>query len=50
MVNFYNGFVTCQDTATVDDVVKHFEHIKQIIGVDNIGIGADYDGVPRYIK
>lgn len=47
MVNFYNNFVTCSGSATLNDVVAHLEHIKSLIGVDHIGIGADYDGVSR---
>ncbi|MBP6003550.1 MAG: membrane dipeptidase [Pyrinomonadaceae bacterium] len=27
-------------------VVDHIDHIKQVAGIDNVGIGSDYDGVP----
>ena len=27
-------------------IVDHIDHIKQVAGIDNIGIGSDYDGVP----
>jgi membrane dipeptidase len=30
--------------ATVDDVVAHVEHIRDVAGVDHIGLGGDYDG------
>jgi microsomal dipeptidase-like Zn-dependent dipeptidase len=30
--------------ATIDDVVAHVEHIREVAGVDHIGIGGDYDG------
>ena len=30
--------------ATVDDVVAHVEHVRDIAGVDHIGLGGDYDG------
>ncbi|XP_062716495.1 dipeptidase 1-like [Aedes albopictus] len=42
MVNFYPVFV---GGNTIDDVVKHFNHIKSVTGPDHIGIGGDYDGV-----
>ncbi|XP_053689023.1 dipeptidase 1-like [Sabethes cyaneus] len=42
MVNFYPAFV---GGNSIDDVVKHFNHIKSITGPDYIGIGGDYDGV-----
>ena len=31
--------------GTISDVADHIDHIKKLIGVDHIGIGADYDGV-----
>ncbi|MCL3817297.1 dipeptidase [Aeromicrobium wangtongii] len=31
--------------STVDDVVAHIEHARDVAGVDHIGIGSDYDGV-----
>jgi membrane dipeptidase len=30
--------------ASVDDVVRHIEHVREVAGVDHIGIGGDYDG------
>ncbi|CAG0881811.1 unnamed protein product [Darwinula stevensoni] len=46
MVNFYNGFISCQDKATVDDVIAHINHIRKVAGVDHVGLGSDYNGVP----
>lgn len=34
----------CQQ-ATLDEVVAHFEHIREIAGADFIGLGSDFDGV-----
>lgn len=31
--------------ATIDDVVAHIDHMKQIAGVDVVGLGSDFDGV-----
>ncbi|HKN53819.1 MAG TPA: dipeptidase [Amycolatopsis sp.] len=31
--------------ATVDDVVAHVEHAREVAGIDHIGLGGDYDGV-----
>lgn len=31
--------------ATLADVVAHIDHVKQIAGIDAIGIGSDFDGV-----
>lgn len=30
--------------ATVSDVVDHIDHVVQVIGIDHIGIGTDFDG------
>jgi len=32
--------------VTLLDVADHIDHIKQIAGIDHIGLGADYDGMP----
>jgi membrane dipeptidase len=34
-----------QPVATLDDVVAHVEHVRDVAGVDHIGLGGDYDGV-----
>ena len=33
-----------EKSATVKDVVDHIDHVVQIIGVDYVGIGTDFDG------
>ena len=33
------------DYATVADVADHFDHVVNLIGIDYVGIGSDYDGV-----
>lgn len=50
MVNFYDKYINCEPTnqtnATLGQVADHIDYIKNYIGVDFVGIGADYDGVP----
>ena len=31
--------------ATLDDLVAHIDHVRQIAGIDAIGIGTDFDGI-----
>ena len=31
--------------ATLADVVAHIEHVIDLVGVDHVGLGSDYDGV-----
>jgi membrane dipeptidase len=33
--------------ATLAQVADHIEHIRQIAGVDYVGIGSDFDGIPE---
>ena len=32
-------------TASLADVVAHCEHVREVAGIDHIGLGGDYDGV-----
>lgn len=34
-----------QPTATLADVVAHLEHVREVAGIDHVGLGGDYDGV-----
>jgi membrane dipeptidase len=31
--------------STVADVVAHLEHVREVAGIDHVGLGGDYDGV-----
>ncbi len=46
-VNFYCNFLTNDKPprASLSDVVAHIDHIRQIAGIDAIGIGSDFDGI-----
>ncbi|XP_015110060.1 dipeptidase 1 [Diachasma alloeum] len=47
MVTFYNYFVKCGPDASVTDVAEHIYHIRNLIGVDYIGVGGDFDGINK---
>ena len=32
--------------ASLTDVADHIDHIRQIAGVDHVGLGSDFDGIP----
>jgi membrane dipeptidase len=32
--------------ATVSDMADHIDHIRKVAGIDHIGIGGDFDGMP----
>lgn len=35
-----------QPQATISDWADHIDHVRQIAGIDAIGVGGDYDGMP----
>ncbi|XP_076058203.1 dipeptidase 1-like isoform X2 [Oratosquilla oratoria] len=47
MVSFYTYFLTCNETAHIHDVVRHITHIRDVAGINHVGIGADFDGINR---
>lgn len=44
-INLYPPFVSDNINASVKDVIAHIEHFLAIGGENNIGIGADFDGI-----
>lgn len=44
-VVFYPGFVVePSSTATVETVVDHIEYIAELVGIEHVGLGSDFDG------
>lgn len=43
-VCLYSGFLKKGGGATVDDAVKHIVHMVDVMGIDSVGIGSDFDG------
>ncbi|CAL8382859.1 unnamed protein product [Arctogadus glacialis] len=48
MVTLFSDFVACEGQANVSAVADHFDHIRNTIGAEFIGIGGDYEGVLRF--
>ena len=46
MDDFHDTWPTPPPSASIGDVVAHLEHARAVVGVDHLGIGGDYDGVP----
>lgn len=36
-----------EPVSTVADVVAHVEHVREVAGIDHVGLGGDYDGVDK---
>ena len=43
-VCLYSGFLKKDCNATVEDAVRHIMHMIDVMGVDHVGIGSDFDG------
>ena len=43
---FYDSYPTPAPRAMLADVVAHLEHAREVAGIDHLGLGGDYDGVP----
>lgn len=43
-VCLYSGFLKKDGNATVEDAVRHIMHMIDVMGVDHVGIGSDFDG------
>ena len=37
-------------SGSIHDVVDHIEHIAKVAGVESVGIGSDFDGIPKVPK
>jgi membrane dipeptidase len=35
-----------EPVATLEQVADHIEHMRQVAGVDHVGLGSDFDGIP----
>ena len=40
----YHGFLRTEGEATIIDAVKHLEHAIDVMGIDHVGLGTDFDG------
>lgn len=49
MVNFYSIYLNCepnkQENTTLAVVADHLDYIKDMLGVDFVGLGGDFDGI-----
>ena len=43
-VTLYHGFLVKDGEATIEDALHHLEHAIDIMGIDHVGLGTDFDG------
>ncbi len=44
-VRTYQGPAGGVPRATIGDVADHIEHVRDVAGIDHVGIGSDFDGI-----
>ena len=42
---FYSEFLNSKKRANVKDVVEHIKYVKELVGIDYVGLGSDFDGM-----
>ncbi|CAF0723783.1 unnamed protein product [Adineta ricciae] len=49
MVAFTPGFITCdsKNLGNISNVAEHINYIRNLAGVDGIGLGGDFDGIDQ---
>lgn len=61
MISFVSGFLsqeaadwwatdhsTPEPQATIEQAADHVEHVREVAGLANVGLGGDYDGAPTF--
>ncbi len=43
-VTLYSGFLRKESPATIIDAISHLDHMIDIMGIEHVGIGTDFDG------
>ena len=43
-VTLYNGFLKEVGQATIEDAITHLNHMVDVMGIEHVGIGTDFDG------
>ncbi|MFR4985954.1 MAG: dipeptidase [Lachnospirales bacterium] len=44
-INLYPKFLTTKENATEGDIFRHIDYMSNIIGIDRICLGGDFDGI-----
>ena len=43
-ITLYNGFLRTDGNATITDAIRHLEHAIDLMGIEHVGLGTDFDG------
>ena len=43
-VTLYHGFLKSDGEASIRDAIDHLNHAVDVMGIDHVGLGSDFDG------
>ncbi len=46
-MNYCDDFIDNNSNGSVNNIIKHIDHIKELGCIDNIGLGSDFDGIAK---
>lgn len=49
-ITYVPYFVKESGAATIDDVVRHIDHIASLGGEEHLMLGSDFDGIDKYVE
>ncbi|MBW5444494.1 membrane dipeptidase [Cohnella sp. CFH 77786] len=49
-VTFVPWFLTAQEPARIDDILRHVEYVCSLAGARHVAFGSDFDGVERHVR
>lgn len=49
-INFCPEFLKNNGESEIRDIVEHIKYIKELVGIEHIGLGTDYDGISETPK
>lgn len=44
-INFCPEFIKDKGITEIKDIIKHINYIRELVGIEHIGLGTDYDGI-----
>lgn len=49
-INFCSDFLGTKSISSIEDMILHIKHIKNIGGIDVIALGSDFDGIENEVE
>ena len=49
-INFCSDFLGHQNVSSIEEMIFHIKHIKNVGGIDVLAIGSDFDGIENEVE